>query len=154
MKSATSSCAEVRGRSWPIGAGLALCAVLGHRTIAQTEQSPPPPSTAAKTTLAGVYSAVQAAKGEETYFSVCVSCHPPGTYKGGIFKSNWDGKSMADLFDSVSEKMPKNEPGSLQLEQYAQLIAYILKVNDMPAGKIDMPADSTQLKDIRIEFAK
>ena len=50
--------------------------------------------------------------------------------------------------------MPKNEPGSLSLEQYAQLIAYILKVNDMPVGRTDMPADSALLKDIKIEFAK
>ena len=139
---------------WLIGAVLVFGVVLGHQATASTEQAPPPRPVRRKRTLAGVYSAVQAAKGEETYFTACVSCHPPGTYKGGTFKSNWDGKSLAELFDSVSEKMPKNEPGSLQLEQYAQLIAYILKVNDMPAGKADMPSDSTQLKDIRIEFAK
>lgn len=104
--------------------------------------------------MSGVYSAVQAAKGEEAYFSLCVACHPPGTYKGGTFKSNWDGRPLSELFDSISEKMPKNEPGSLTLEQYAQLVAYLLKVNDMPAGKTDLPADSAPLKDIRIEFGK
>jgi mono/diheme cytochrome c family protein len=141
---------------WPIGLALVFCAVVGQRTTAWTSQSaaPPPQNGPAKTTQAGVYSSVQAAKGEEVYFNVCVACHPPGTYKGGIFKTNWEGKPLSELFDSVSEKMPKNEPGSLPLEQYAQVIAYMLKVNDMPAGKTDMPSDSTLLKDIRIEFGK
>jgi len=144
---------------WPIALGLVFCVVAGERATGRAVQAAPAGVSQAsanggKSTQAGVYSPVQAAKGEETYFSVCVACHPPGTYKGGTFKSNWDGKLLSDLFDQVSEKMPKNEPGSLSLEQYAQLIAYILKVNDMPAGKTDMPADSALLKDIKIEFGK
>ena len=137
---------------WPISALLICGAVLGRQATAASAQAPP--AAAPKSTLSGVYSLVQASRGEETYFNVCVACHPPGTYKGGTFKANWEGKSLAELFDSVSEKMPKNEPGSLELAQYAQLIAYILKVNDMPVGKTDMPSDSTLLKDIRIEFTK
>jgi len=143
---------------WPIALGLVFCVVAGARATGGAVQAAPDGAQASanggKSTQAGVYSAVQAAKGEETYFNVCVACHPPGTYKGGTFRSNWDGKLLSDLFDQVSEKMPKNEPGSLSLEQYAQLIAYILKVNDMPAGKTDMAADSALLKDIKIEFGK
>jgi mono/diheme cytochrome c family protein len=144
---------------WPIALGLVFCVAAGERATGRAVRAAPAgaaqaSTTGGKSTQAGVYSLVQASKGEETYFNVCVACHPPGTYKGGTFKSNWDGKLLSDLFDQVSEKMPKNEPGSLSLEQYAQLIAYILKVNDMPVGKTDMPADSTLLKDIKIEFAK
>jgi mono/diheme cytochrome c family protein len=141
---------------WPIGLGLVFCVVLGQRSTASSQQagagSSPPP--AAKSTMTGVYSAAQATKGEDTYLNFCVSCHPPGTYKGGMFKTNWEGRMLGEFFDSISERMPKNEPGSLSLDQYAQVIAYILKVNDMPAGKIDMPSDSTLLKDVKIEFGK
>ena len=142
---------------WSVGLGLVFCLVLGHRSAAtapQAQSGGAPPAGAKATTLSGVYSAAQATKGEETYLNVCVSCHPPGTYKGGMFKATWDGRSLGEFFDSISERMPKNEPGSLSLEEYAQVIAYILKVNDMPAGKAAMSADSTQLKDIRIEFGK
>ncbi len=139
---------------WPIGLGLVFCFVLGQRSMATPQQAGGSSSSSAKSTLTGVYSPAQASRGEETYMNVCVACHPPGTYKGGMFKTNWDGRTLAEFFDSVSEKMPKNEPGSLSLPEYAQVIAYILKVNDMPAGKTDMPSDSTLLKDIRIEFGK
>ena len=139
---------------WPIGLGLVFCIVLAQRSTATLLQAGGSASSPAKTTLAGVYSAAQASKGEDTYLNFCVSCHPPGTYKGGMFKTTWDGRMLGEFFDSISERMPKNEPGSLTLDQYAQVIAYILKVNDMPVGKTDMASDSTLLKDIRIEFGK
>ena len=91
------------------------------------------------TTKERVYSAAQAARGEETYMNTCVSCHPPATYKGGVFL-NWQGRSMGDLLDFLQEKMPKNDPGSLSAKEYAQVMAFLLKINGMPAGRADLPA--------------
>jgi hypothetical protein len=50
--------------------------------------------------------------------------------------------------------MPKNEPGSLQPNEYADLVAYLLRMNDMPGGSEELPADSVALKKIRIEVGK
>jgi S-disulfanyl-L-cysteine oxidoreductase SoxD len=50
--------------------------------------------------------------------------------------------------------MPKNEPGSLAPEEYADVLAYLLQLNGMPAGERDLPADSTALKRIRIDTVK
>ena len=104
------------------------------------------------TTMSGVYTPAQARRGEETYMNICVACHPAGTYATPAFKVTWSGRSLADLFALVSETMPKQDPGSLLPEEYAQVIAYILKVNGMPAGKSDIPPDVGELKRIRIDL--
>ncbi len=103
-------------------------------------------------TMTGVYSAEQATRGEGTYMSICVSCHPAGTYTAPNFKTTWNGRPLSDLYELVKEKMPKNDPGSLTPAEYIQSVAYLLKINGVPAGKNDLPADSDQLKKIRIEM--
>src|SRR5215203_5984963 len=106
---------------------------------------------AAKTTKERVYSAAQAARGEQTYMSSCVSCHPPATYKGAVFL-NWQGRSLGDLLAFLSEKMPKNDPGSLSAKEYTQVMAFLLKINGMPAGRLDLPADPAALRGITINI--
>ena len=106
---------------------------------------------AAKTTKAGVYSAPQAARGEQTYMSTCVSCHPPATYKGAVFL-NWQGRSLGDLLAFLSEKMPKNDPGSLSAKEYTQVMAFLLKLNGMPAGPAELPANPAALSKITINI--
>jgi cytochrome c5 len=103
-------------------------------------------------TMTGVYTAPQASRGEETYMGVCVSCHPAGTYKTAAFRDAWRGRLLSELYDQVREKMPKNDPASLTALEYAQVVAYILKINGAPAGDTELPADSEALKKIRIEM--
>ena len=105
------------------------------------------------TTLSGIYTDEQVARGEETYFGSCVSCHPRGTYSGTLFKANWGGRPLSDLYDWVLNRMPKNDPGTLTPKQSVDVIAYILKENGMPAGKTPIPADFDALRAIRIQFA-
>lgn len=105
----------------------------------------------AKTTMQGVYTAAQAARGQKTYDSICLSCHPLPTQTGPLFAKRWRGQTLADLYGYVAETMPKNDPGSLTPREIAQVIAYLLKVNGMPAGAAEMPASEVTLKGIRIE---
>jgi cytochrome c5 len=105
-----------------------------------------------QSTMTGVYTAAQAARGEETYMGACVSCHPAGTYKAAGFKATWKGRPLADLFDQVREKMPKNDPGSLSQQEYLQIVAYLLKINGVPAGENELPADTEALKKIRFDL--
>lgn len=105
----------------------------------------------AKTTKGRVYSATQAARGEQTYMSTCVSCHPPATYKGGVFL-NWQGRSLGDLLEFLTEKMPKSDPGSLSPKEYTQVISFLLKINGMPAGQADLPANPAALSKITINI--
>jgi mono/diheme cytochrome c family protein len=103
-----------------------------------------------RSTESGVFTAAQSARGEELYMGICVSCHPAGTYTTPAFREMWDGRPLSELFTSVSEKMPKNDPGSLTPAEYADVLAYLLKINNIPAGKTDLPADVEVLKEIRI----
>jgi mono/diheme cytochrome c family protein len=104
-----------------------------------------------RSTMTGVYSAAQAARGEETYMNVCVACHPKGTYAAPNFRTTWNGRLISDLFDVVKEKMPKNDPGTLTPAEAAQVLAYLLKINDVPAGETELPDDVEALKKIRFE---
>jgi cytochrome c5 len=127
----------------------ALPAAVWARGVAQSKTAPAPKP---KTTLSAVYTAAQAAKGAETYYLLCVSCHPKGTYAGPEFKTNWNSRPLSDLFDWVLNKMPKNDPGSLTPDESVQVIAYILQQNKMPAGTIALPANEKTLADIRIQI--
>jgi mono/diheme cytochrome c family protein len=102
-------------------------------------------------TRAGVYSDAQAIRGRDVYLGNCKSCHSPETHTGAIFRNSWEGRALAELFAYISERMPKNEPGSLSAQENADVVAYLLQLNRMPPGTAEIPADSTAMRSIRIE---
>lgn len=109
--------------------------------------------TTLRATRDGVYGAAQADRGKRLYQLNCVTCHTQASHAGREFVARWEGRLLWDLYRYVSESMPKSEPGSLAPEEYAGLIAYLLRLNGMPSGDADLPADSTALRKIRIEMA-
>jgi len=111
-----------------------------------------PAADSIRATRAGVYTAAQAVQGFGTYQLICVSCHTQGSHTGPVFVAKWEGRLLWDLFRYVSESMPKSEPGSLTPEEYAGVVAYLLRMNGMPAGASEIPTDSIALKKIRIEL--
>ena len=50
--------------------------------------------------------------------------------------------------------MPKDDPESLSVAERAQVVAYLLKLNGLPAGKTELPTDAEALKKIKIELPK
>ena len=109
---------------------------------------------ATRTTASGVYSADQANRGRDTYAMQCKSCHTPASHTGQIFAQWWDRKPLSELYQFILTRMPKNEPGSLQPDEYVDVMAYLLKLNDLPSGSDPLPADSLAMKKIRIEVGK
>ncbi len=138
-----------RTNGWARKASLSLLIALPAALSAYAQTSAAPPVAA--TTKGRVYSLAQAARGELTYMTKCVSCHPPGTYKGAVFL-NWQGRSLAELLAFLMEKMPKSDPGSLAPKEYAQVMAYLLKINGNPAGRVDLPADTAALRGTTINI--
>ena len=132
------------GRLVVAGMTTAVVLLAGARDAAA--QGAPPRST-----RAGVYTAAQAERGAEVYAGMCRSCHAPATHSDVTFAKAWNGRPLAELFQYVSEQMPKNDPGGLAPEQYADVIAYLLRMNAMPAGTAELPPDPTPLAAIRIE---
>ena len=111
----------------------------------------PADSVKGPTTLDGVYTDEQASRGKDVYLNSCRSCHTPASHTGATFNKWWRGKHLSDLFAFVSTRMPKNDPGSLAPEDVADVMAYLLKMNAMPVGPNELPADADSLKQYRIE---
>ena len=72
---------------------------------------------------------------------------------GGAFTSNWNDLTVGDLFERIRTTMPLDNPGRLSRQQNADVIAFVLKANNWPAGAAELPADSA-LKQIRIAAVK
>jgi cytochrome c len=116
----------------------------------------------ARTVWDGVYSEAQAKRGEAIFVDACSNCHgrtlegqdmtPPLT--GGVFMSNWDGLSVGDLTDRIRSSMPLDRPGSLSRQDNVDVVAYILRFNQFPAGKDELPIQINTLKQIVFKAAK
>ena len=136
----------MKRRMW-IVAG--LLAIVGHEAAAQQSGG-----AAMRPASSGVYTAEQAARGEEAYGANCMGCHNTSSHMGDVFTSGWSGRPLSELYGFISGTMPKTEPGSLSKEEYASIVAYILKLNGMPAGKQPLPSDTAALGRIRIDPKK
>jgi mono/diheme cytochrome c family protein len=100
----------------------------------------------------------QQGRGKSLYMANCASCHQEnlkGTTEtpplaGDMFWQNWESYSANNLVVQVENSMPEDNPGGLQHQQYIDIVAYILKTNDVHwAG--DLPPDADALKKIRIK---
>lgn len=100
----------------------------------------------------GVYTREQALRGADVYAGNCKSCHTPESHTGAMFTSKWNGKPLLELYRYVRTAMPKNDPGTLSAEEYADVVAYMLRMNRLPVGDADLQADTTALKGIRIHI--
>jgi mono/diheme cytochrome c family protein len=122
-----------------VGACIAL--VLASSSSAQDKKS----------VKAGVYSAAQADRGQALYRVKCASCHAPNRFTDDLFYTSFAGKPLWEMFDVISDSMPEDNPGSLKKEEYADVIAYLLKLNNFPAGQADLPSDKEELSLIVME---
>ena len=93
-------------------------------------------------------------RGRDVYAGMCAGCHPAVTHVGPAFTKSWAGKKLSDLFGFLRERMPKNDPGSLSQQEYVDVMSYMLRLNGMPAGVEEMPADSVALTKIRIDSSR
>lgn len=97
----------------------------------------------------GVYTTRQATAGQERYALMCQGCHTVASHTGPAFVNVWNGRPLSELFDFIRETMPKGDPGVLTPDETVELVAYLLKMNRMPAGSGDLPSDPAALKTIR-----
>ncbi len=103
------------------------------------------------TTLDGVYTAEQAEAGRATYQKVCSGCHTLDWYTGDVVRA-WEGGSLFALYEVISTTMPQDNPGSLKRRDYADLLAYILELNGLPAGETPLSTRRSRLNAIRFQF--
>jgi alcohol dehydrogenase (cytochrome c) len=100
-----------------------------------------------------VFTAQQAAAGRTAYQTTCVGCHMPDLggrneapqLAGSNFMSTWRTRSTRDLLEFTQSTMPPSGE-SLPVEQYLNIIAFILQSNGAAAGEQPfMPATSVPI---------
>jgi len=92
----------------------------------------------------------QATRGRTVFLGMCRDCHTPEEQSGDKFAKRWLGRSLGDMYEYLITEMPKNDPGSLSPDDYANVMAYMLRINAMPVGTRELPADVAALKKIQI----
>ena len=116
----------------------------------KTKTAPP-----AKTTMSGIYTLDEAAAGKELYGPLCASCHlTMNIHNTPEFRKKWAGKPLSELFALMRSTMPKNDPGSLADEDYGVILAYMLQLNKMPAGKVYLSSDTLELRKIKFDTVR
>jgi mono/diheme cytochrome c family protein len=117
--------------------------------------------TAQRTIWDGVYTKEQATRGQETYNKRCGFCHGRDlnggdaglevapALAGPTFPVRWRGP-LAELFLTIADEMPKNDPGSLADDTVADVVSFLLQANQAASGDISLPADPDALDAIAV----
>lgn len=107
----------------------------------------------------GIYTDAQAERGHTLYMQSCARCHGAdlsGTYEipplTGRFMPYWSGSTLDRLFDYVSTAMPLDHPGALGPAANVDIVAFLLKSNDIPSGAKELTGD--RLRTINFESTR
>lgn len=101
----------------------------------------------------GVYTSGQADRGMTIYDGQCASCHELSRFKGNDFASAWTDKPLTDLHVAV-KSMPMDNPGSLNPQEYADILAYFLSINGYPAGQAELKGDDAAIGAVTVDVKK
>jgi S-disulfanyl-L-cysteine oxidoreductase SoxD len=132
-------------RRWATAAvaGVAISSIPLSGVIAQTVSS---------------YTQAQADRGHKAYDGYCAGCHGPtlgGTgdipaLAGVGFRMHWFVGSPAPFVAFIMANMPQDNPGSLDPKTYADIAAYLMSKNHVPAGGGELAADPDALANVTI----
>jgi quinoprotein glucose dehydrogenase len=110
----------------------------------------------------GVFTKEQADRGAQSYDKVCSECHGKDLAGDGFapaltnpdFSANWNGTTVADLFERIRISMPPNGPTGVTPGDKADIVAHILSFNKYPEGKDELKPEAAALKQIAIDAKK
>ena len=105
--------------------------------------------SASTSTQTGFFTRSQASRGERRFQQLCSECHRTNEitriwFRGAIYET------AGDLMNVISTTMPEGNPGSLGSREYVDILAFLLRLNDYPAGEEELPPDSSLLENVRI----
>ena len=109
----------------------------------------------------GVYTEEQASRGRTLYDKECAGCHLDSLQGDGLapglvadsFTYRWQDGPVSDLFIVIKATMPADRPSALQDQEYADVIAYLLKKNNYPSGSTELSRNQADLKGIAFKKA-
>ena len=116
-------------------------------------------AAAQTSTREGVYTEQQAVAGGALYLRSCVECHgitlaggeAGPALVGGAFWQQWQNQSLAAFYQITASTMPVNNPNGFTPEQYADLVAFMLQQNGLPAGEENLPSVAENLVAIAMQ---
>jgi mono/diheme cytochrome c family protein len=106
----------------------------------------------ARTVQDGVYTDAQAARGHTVYRQQCASCHgnalegaqaPP--LVGDSLVGRWQSQPLSDFVNKIRNTMPADKPGTLTLQQSADVVAHMLKTGGFKASTTELAGDEAAL---------
>jgi mono/diheme cytochrome c family protein len=114
---------------------------------------------AAKTQWDGIYTEVQAQRGEPLYAKECASCHGADllggdkgpTLVGGDFGANWENLTIGELVKRIHETMPPDNPRGLSRRQVVDILAFMFAFDKVPAGATELPTQADPLNAIKFK---
>jgi quinoprotein glucose dehydrogenase len=109
----------------------------------------------------GVFTTAQASRGEAAYQKACATCHGPALggdafappLVGEPFTTRWQDGTLSDVLVLVKTTMPQDMPATLSADTYADIVAFLLKSNNYPAGQREISQNPDQVKDVRFTKA-
>ncbi len=130
----------------------------GATTASGTQAAAAAPTSGARSTNDGIYTDAQSKRGADAYQMTCSACHDAqlvgsGTapaLTGADFNANWKDENVGSLFERIRQTMPGDNPGSLNRQQVADIVAFILNFNKAPVGQSELATDADALKTIKI----
>jgi mono/diheme cytochrome c family protein len=110
----------------------------------------------------GVYTPAQTERAAKAFKERCASCHGD-ELRGGVgapslrgpeFQFSWDKKSVGELFAYLKMNMPPGATGEVTDQQYADIIALVLKANGVPEGSTELLPTKADLDSLVITASK
>jgi len=94
--------------------------------------------------LSTSFTMVQVEAGQDIYQRRCAACHLDnltGSFEapelaGANFRRTWNQRPVEELLNLIETTMPPGAGGSLDAQDYASLVAYILRANDVEPGAV------------------
>ena len=137
---------------------IAMCALaftLGARAWA-TPKAATQSAASGHSVWSGGYTEAQSARGKAAYEQQCSFCHLSDLRGQGFapplvedaFRDRWADGNLGDLFTIVKLTMPQDKPASLTDQEYADIVAYLLKSNQYPSGQQELIPDPATLKQV------
>lgn len=144
VASFVSACAStsggVEGRAAAAQEAEAGASVVGAEAAGAPVASPPADGR--------VYTAEQADRGLAVFRRVCAECHYRSDFRGTQFTWEWRRRTVRDLFKTIVETMPEEDPGGLDDQEYIDVTAFILSLNGFEPGDVELPADEAWLRGV------
>ena len=111
---------------------------------------------AGRTVWDGIYTEAQATRGEAVYQQECTFCHLDDLQGDAFatplvedaFTLRWEGTNVGDLLIVIKVTMPADRPATLSDEAVADVVAFLLQMNEYPAGEQELSTNPADLEEV------